>query len=215
MIIGGIYRSPNNSYDNNEKLWKTISYMASLYKDNMLLMGDFNCSGIDWTNQLTVDQDTNSLNNKLIETLMDCYLEQVITENTTARGLNIPSLLDLVLCYDREQISNIVYLGPLGKSDHCVVTLLYNITFESCSYKVKRNMYDKGDYTDIKKHLSNNGWDIILSGKSVQQQWDVLVDIIGSLEDQYIPSKMVEINRDDKFGEKLPNHIRLQIKKKP
>ena len=44
-----------------------------------------------------------------------------------------------------------------------------------------------------------------------QQQWDVLVDIIGSLEKQYIPSKMVEINRDDKFGEKLPNHIRLQI----
>ena len=74
-------------------------------------------------------------------------------------------------------------------------------------------MYDKGDYTAIKKHLSNIGWDIILSGKSVQQQWDVLVDIIGSLEDQYIPSKMVEINRDDKFGEKLPNHItiRLQI----
>ena len=213
MIIGGIYRSPNSSYDNNEKLWKTITYMASLYKDNMLLMGDFNCSGIDWTNQLTVDQDTNSLNNKLIETLMDSYLEQVITENTRARGSNIPSLLDLVLCYDREQISNIAYLGPLGKSDHCVVTLLYNITFESCSYKVKRNMYDKGDYTAIKEHLSNIGWDIILSGKSVQQQWDVLVDIIGRLEDQYIPSKMVEINRDDKFGEKLPNHIRLQIKK--
>ena len=74
-------------------------------------------------------------------------------------------------------------------------------------------MYDKGDYTAIKKHLSNIGWDIILSGKCVQQQWDVLVDIIGSLEDQYIPSKIVEINRDDKFGEKLPNHIRLQIKK--
>ena len=150
MIIGGIYRSPNNSCDNNEKLWKTITYMASLHKDNMLLMGDFNCSGIDWTNQLTVDQDTNSLNNKLIETLRDCYLKQVITENTRARGSNIPSLLDLVLCYDREQIStNIAYLGPLGKSDHCVVTLLYNITFESCSYKVKRNMYDKGDYTAI------------------------------------------------------------------
>ena len=214
MIIGGIYRSPNNSCDNNEKLWKTITYMASLYKDNMLLMGDFNCSGIVWTNQLTVDQDTNSLNNKLIETLRDCYLEQVITENTRARGSNIPSLLDLVLCYDREQISNIAYLGPLGKSDHCVVTLLYNITFESCSYKVKRNIYDKVDYTAIKKHLSNIGWNIILSEKSVQQQWDVLVDNIGSFEDQYNLSKMVEINRDDKFGEKLPNHIRLQIKKK-
>ena len=51
-----------------------------------------------------------------------------------------------------------------------------------------------------------------LSGKTVQQQWDVLVDIIGSSEEQYIPSKMEEINWDDKFGEKLPNHIRLQIK---
>ena len=69
MIIGGIYRSPNNLSDNNKKLWKTITYMASLYKDNMLLMGDFNCSGIDWTNQLTVDINTNSLNNKLIKTL--------------------------------------------------------------------------------------------------------------------------------------------------
>ena len=160
---------------------------------------------------LTVDINTNSLNNKLIETFGDCYLEQVITENTRARGSNVPSLIDLVLCYDREQISNIEYLGPLGKSDHCVVTLLYNITFENCSYKVKRNIYDKGDYTAIKKHLSNIEWDIILSGKTVQQQWDVLVDIIGSSEEQYIPSKMVEINRDDKFGEKLPNHIRLQI----
>ena len=126
MIIGGIHRSHSNSSDNNEKLWKTITYMASLYKDNMLLMGDFNCSGIDWTNQLTVDINTNSINNKLIEMLRDCYLEQVITENTRARGSNVPSLIDLVLCYDREQISNIEYLGPLGKSDHCVVTLLYN-----------------------------------------------------------------------------------------
>ena len=80
MIIGGIYRSPNNLSDNNEKLWKTITYMASLYKINMLLMGDFNCSGIDWTNQLTVDINTNSLNNKLIERLMDCYCKWPIVQ---------------------------------------------------------------------------------------------------------------------------------------
>ena len=42
---------------------------------------------------------------------------------------------------------------------------------------MKRNIYDKGDYTAIKKHLSNIEWDIILSEKTVQQQWDVLVDI--------------------------------------
>ena len=42
----------------------------------------------------------------------------------------------------------------------------------------------------------------------------VLSSIIKELEEQYIPSKIVDVNRDDRFGEKLPNHIRMQIKKK-
>ena len=87
--------------------------------------------------------------------LRDCYLEQVITEKTRVRGSNMPSLIDLVLCYDREQIINITYLSPLGKSDHCVITFTYNITCENCSYKVKRTFYDKGDYAGIKKHLGS------------------------------------------------------------
>ena len=56
---------------------------------------------------------------------------------------------------------------------------IYNITFENCSYKVKRNIYDKGDYTAIKKHLSNIEWDIILSGKTVKgcvQDDDFILD---------------------------------------
>ena len=214
MIIGGIYRIPNNSCVSNVKLWNTITTMADTYKDNILLMGDFNCSGIDWSNELTQGQSTNPLNIKLIEILRDCSLEQVITEKTRAQGSNIPSLIDLVLCYDREQISNITYLSPLGKSDHCVITFTYNITFESCSYKVKRTFYDKGDYAGIKKQLGSIKWDTLLSGKSVQSQWDVLTTIIKELEEQYIPSKIVDVNGDDRFGEKLPNHITMQIKKK-
>ena len=105
-------------------------------------------------------------------------------------------------------------MSPLGKSDHCVITFTYNITFESCSYKVKRTFYDKGDYAGIKKQLGSIKWDTLLSGKSVQSQWDVLTTIIKELEEQYIPSKIVDVNGDDRFGEKLPNHIRMQIKKK-
>ena len=75
--------------------------MADTYKDNIILMGDFNCSGIDWANELTQEHSTNPLNIKLIDILRDCYLEQVITEKTRSRGSNIPSLIDLVLCYDQ------------------------------------------------------------------------------------------------------------------
>ena len=47
MIIGGIYRSPNNNKSNNTLLFETIYAVSQLNKDNKLLMGDFNCSGIN------------------------------------------------------------------------------------------------------------------------------------------------------------------------
>ena len=61
MIIGGIYRSPNNSKSNNTLLFETIYTASQLNKDNILLMGDFNCSGINWEDISTTDQNTESL----------------------------------------------------------------------------------------------------------------------------------------------------------
>ena len=44
------------------------------------------------------NQNIKSLSNKIIETFRDCFLQQVILENTRGRRDNIPRLLDLVLC---------------------------------------------------------------------------------------------------------------------
>ena len=155
-----------------------------------------------------------SVNNKLIEILRDCYLHQVITENTRARGTNIPSLLDLVLCYDECQIEKIEYHAPLGKSDHCVIAFLYNVTSEKCSYMVKRTFYEKGDYKAIKLMLNQIEWVKTLEGKNVQQQWDFFSEKIKECEEKYIPSKMVEIDGDVKYKENFPKHIITTIKKK-
>ena len=48
MIIRHIHRSPNNKKSNNTLLFETIYAASQLNKDNILLMGDFNCSGINW-----------------------------------------------------------------------------------------------------------------------------------------------------------------------
>ena len=48
MIIEGIYRSPNSLKEKDEQLWGTLLSMANTYKDNMLVMGDFNCGRINW-----------------------------------------------------------------------------------------------------------------------------------------------------------------------
>ena len=107
MIIGGIYRSPNNNKSNNTLLFETIYAASQINKDNILLMRDFNCSGVNWEDISITDQNTESLSFKLIETIRDCFLHQVIMENTRARGINNPSLLDLVLCYDAMLINNL------------------------------------------------------------------------------------------------------------
>ena len=41
-------KSPNRSKEKDEQLWGTLLSMANTYKDNMLVMGDFNCGGINW-----------------------------------------------------------------------------------------------------------------------------------------------------------------------
>ena len=51
---------------------------------------------------------------------MECYLQQTIEENTRARGGYTPSLIDLILTYDKRYIENIEYLSPLGKNGHSV-----------------------------------------------------------------------------------------------
>ena len=73
-------------------MFDTIVTASNINKDNLLLMGDFNCSEINWDDLTTQDQNMESLSNKIIEIFRDCFLQQVIMENTRGRGANIPSL---------------------------------------------------------------------------------------------------------------------------
>ena len=114
-------------------------------------------------------------------------------------------------------INNISYHNGLAhweKSNHCIITFTYNVSYETCAYKMKRNFYEKGDYVSIRKHLNIVDWDKILSGKNTHQQYDTLIDIMKMCEENYSPSKIVEKNIDVRFPEKLPNYIRIKIRKK-
>ena len=125
---------------------------------------------------------------------------------TRVRGTNVPSLIDLVLCNDRELINNTNYLSPLGKNDHCIITFTYNVSYEKSAYKIRRIFYEKGDYVSILKYLNTVDWDEILSGKDTQQLYlyDTLIEIVKLCEEKYIPSKIVEKNSNVRFPEKLP-----------
>ena len=177
-------------------------------------MGDFNCNEINWEDLTSHNQNIESLSNKIIETFRDCFLQQVILENTRRRGDNIPSLLDLVLCYENSLINAIEYQSPLGKSDHCIITFSYDIKCISNAYKVNRYFYDKGDYNTIKICLRKINWHQLFDGKDVQQMWDIMSEILLENERMHIPNKVLEINGDIKYREAFSMVIRQKIKKK-
>ena len=214
MIIGGIYRSPNNNNNNNKLLFETIYSASQLNKDNILLMRDFNCSGINREDFSTTEQNVDSLRFKLFETVRDCFLHQVIVENTRARGTNDPSLLDLVLCYDNMLINHLEYHSSLGKSDHSVICFNYQVKCVKCTYKLKKTFYDKGNYKEIEEYLNEIDWKHLFVDKDVQQMWNLLVETLKECETRFIPNKIVEINGDAKYKDTFNITIRENIKKK-
>ena len=214
MVLGGVYRSRNNTVENNNVLWTTIKKVTERYKNKLLIVGDFNCKDIEWENGTTnIDQEGNP-NNCLLKTCRDCYLEQIVDQNTRARGEITPSLLDLILCYDSAEIENSNYLSPLGKSDHCMLLFDYITLCEKISYKVEKKYYEKANYEALKKLLSEVDWKLTLQHKDVQAQWDTFDDIIKHYVKEYVPSCMVKKNRDSKYKELFPEYIRQKIKKK-
>ena len=72
MVIEGVYRSPNNSIENNQKIWITIKKTTEKYKENILIVGDFNCKEIEWKTSTTNIANVNNVNNLLLDTIREC-----------------------------------------------------------------------------------------------------------------------------------------------
>ena len=67
MLIGLVYRSPNSSDVNNDKLLHLFQDLPTLYPHtHLLLMGDFNFPDIDWSNN-SVFGSSNSLTSKFFD----------------------------------------------------------------------------------------------------------------------------------------------------
>jgi len=75
------------------------------------------------------------------------FFTQHVQTPTRCRGSNEPSILDLVLT-DDDFINEIDYLSPLGKSDHCVLSIRCNFNIFNKTVGEQYN-YSKGDYANL------------------------------------------------------------------
>ena len=80
LLIGNIYKSPNSSTENNEKLQSAIQAGYS----HLLITGDFNYKEIDWSTMLFAENKEHDAS-IFLKVIRDLYLTQSVTQPTRFR----------------------------------------------------------------------------------------------------------------------------------
>ena len=183
LLVGNFYRSPNSSSENDNHMYKLIKDCCELEQCKVVLMGDFNFPDIDWDTL----EAKNRISCMFIEEIRDNFLIQNVKECTRARGEDTPHLLDLVLSNDKI-IEELVYLSPLGKSDHCVIDIKCEWQRENIKQSPRPN-YNKGDYNRFREYLSSQDWFNILTihKEDIEGMWTVFKKIVLHGVEQFIP----------------------------
>ena len=123
VTIGVVYRCPNITKQNNEKIHNAISEVS---KGDCIIMGDFNHGNIKWDTL----QNTRVEDQTFLCLVQDHVLTQHVLEPTRAARI-----LDIMLSSQKEFVDNVVIQEPLGSSDHN--QLHFNIKIKSEKQKLK------------------------------------------------------------------------------
>ncbi len=170
LYIGGIYRSPNSSDENNKKLNDALASISN--KSHVLIMGDFNHPEIDWTDETSpIDPDHRA--SRFMEAVRDSYLIQHVKAPTHFRGEQKPNTLDLIFTNEDGMVKTVNHLAPLGKSHHQILTYDYHCYTEINRKKPRLN-YNIGNYDKLRDLLSNLNWSDCLTG-DLETSWDAFL----------------------------------------
>ena len=152
----------------------------------IVLMGDFNCD-INWET-LEAKHHPHDWNENLLNLITDHCLHQHVNQPTRVRGTDRPSMLDLIFTRQPEDITDINYGAPLGKSDHAVLDMKYwtNIVKNKKQYKESYN-YKKGDYNGLREYFKKTNWERELTITDINQQNSKFLDFYYKGVDKFIP----------------------------
>ena len=176
---------------------------------NVIIVGDFNFPGIDWSDWTTVHSE-NHISYKFIELLRDNFMHQHVVENTRFRFGQNPSLLDLIISNEEDLIENVMYRDKLGASDHIGITFEVNCRLNVNMNKGERSNFFKGDYMACRDYLNNVDWSSV-EDKNVHDSWDFILLHINHCIDHFIPVKR---SKTSKSKPKWMNHYCVRAVKK-
>ena len=189
ILVSVLYRSEAGHHsgpENNDGLNDLLTEIKGKSYSNVLSVGDFNFPLIDWV-AWSAPGDL-SKETKFLDCLDENMFMQHVDKPTRIRGTNKPSLLDLIITND-DNVTDLEYESPLGKSDHRV--LFFNINCYTVLKDVNRSsfLYEKADWENLKKDCKALDWKDILKGENIDTMWDTFMNKVKQLQIEYVPIK--------------------------
>ena len=213
-----IYRSPNSTNDENANFllqFNLVCKKFSSMSNQLLIMGDFNFPQIDWGQEIAPSNECN-LPNVFLQCVHDNFLSQLVNSPTHHRGLQNPTLIDLILTNSSDFISHISHHAPFGNSHHSVLLFTIGIKNDNKStYSSPKFQLRKGNYGQMREHFSSIEWDnILLYDSTVEDWWSIIYNKIKSAMDMFIPKKAIKLNTHKRSFQTTPDLLsKIKLKR--
>ena len=181
-MLGICYRPPDSPVNSDYEFYSMLNTLDS---KNLIIMGDFNFSELDWSSDSSIDRA-----HSFVECLDNNYLSQLVDK--PSRNNNY---LDLVLASDTGLVEGITVGDPFQSSDHQMIT--FYIIASECQRIKKMPVYNyfRADYNVIRQEVAGLKWRELLMCNDVEIIWDKLKSDSLHLRDTHIGRKSKPKNK--------------------
>ena len=187
LIVGACYRPHVSDQTTIPALTSNADEILAKSHKNMIIGGDFNLPGIDWSKQQLKPQTQYvGLHQDFIEFTKSFGFSQLVDEPT-----RLHNTLDLLLTNIPERINHTKILP--GISDH-------NIPFTELSLRTNRRkqatrkiyLYKQADWEGLNQHIQPLLEPLEHSRSPVEEIWEKFKTILQEAANKYIPTKLTK-----------------------
>lgn len=189
LTICCVYRPP--ALVHNEELLDLLGHLASI-PGRLLLLGDFNAGRINWVESNHTAPE-HSFEARFLSGVQDNFLFQHVTSPTRARLGSVPSLLDLVITNEPNDVDNIIIDASFKKSDHAVIRFHLRGLEADRPAPTFKKMYSKINTNALLEAARSTRWVSEDPNVSVNTAWEIIKQGILKLDDDFVPVKRVNI----------------------
>lgn len=193
LYLGSFYRPPDKiDTQYLEQLSMSLGRIVTNRNAHILVGGDFNCGDIEWSKmQVPPGVQKRQTQNQLLE---------LVTEHCLSQVIDIPTrqdkTLDLLFTNHPGPVSRVKGMPPIGKSDHDIVYIEYDIKAKRIQQTPRKIfLYKHADMDGLRDHMVQYKHDFLSMDHENMSAHDMWVhfkaEFLAAVE-RFIPSKMTK-----------------------